>query len=349
MTKIEKLTPEQEAYLPVFREEWLKIGLSTDPVDRDASAAAVKRIYAAGGKAEPVVMHFDSPAACCIAINSMKSSLKAKLRSNLGVDLRGNLGVNFSRGNLWDNLRSNLWYNLRSNVWDNIWDNLWDSLCDNLGYKAFVSTPFNGGQEVYWIAWGLFAEHIGCKIDKSDHLHAYADYCKTSGWGYFYKGFAFVSDRPDLIVRNSNGRLSNDKGPAIRFRDGYSVYAFNGTNIPAEWITQRDTIDPAIILADKSVERRAAGLNAIGFARALDRLDWRVIDSEPNPEHGELIGIKFPGLPEEEWALKIECPRNKTIIEGVEKDKLEAHTVKAAQAYKAGIPLKLFNYATKRT
>ena len=31
--KIEKLTKEQEEYLPVFREEWRGIGLSTAPID----------------------------------------------------------------------------------------------------------------------------------------------------------------------------------------------------------------------------------------------------------------------------------------------------------------------------
>jgi len=214
MTRIEKLTPEQEAYLPVFRNEWLQIGLSTEPVDRIVSTAAVKRLYAAGGKSEPIVLHFDSPAQCILAINMLQRAGEADLRDNLGDNLRDNLG-------------------------DNIWANL-----------RLIYTPFWGGQDAHLVAWGLFAKHIGCPLTCDEHLEAYAEYVRTSGWGYFYDGIAFVSDRPERIVRNDAGRLSNDKGPAIKFRDGYSVYAFNGTNIPAEWIEERDTIDPSVILTD---------------------------------------------------------------------------------------------------
>ena len=62
MAKINKLTPEQEADLSTARDKWLAIGLSTAPIDRDASKAAVAKMYECAGLPAPNVFIFlDSP------------------------------------------------------------------------------------------------------------------------------------------------------------------------------------------------------------------------------------------------------------------------------------------------
>ncbi len=54
MTKVTKLTAEQEADLSVTRDKWLSIGLSTAPIDRDAAKAAVAKMYDCAGLPAPV-------------------------------------------------------------------------------------------------------------------------------------------------------------------------------------------------------------------------------------------------------------------------------------------------------
>ena len=62
MTKqIDKLTPEQEAMIPVYLEEYLKIALSTEPCDRAKAEAAVKASYRYQKLPEPEVVWADSP------------------------------------------------------------------------------------------------------------------------------------------------------------------------------------------------------------------------------------------------------------------------------------------------
>lgn len=63
-TMIDKLTPEQEAYLPEFREEWRSVGLSTGPINEDRSRKAVIALYAATGLEAPEVSFHVSPMAC---------------------------------------------------------------------------------------------------------------------------------------------------------------------------------------------------------------------------------------------------------------------------------------------
>jgi hypothetical protein len=49
MSLIEKLTPEQEALIPVYREKWRKIAFSIEPIDRQKAAEAVKAAYITKG------------------------------------------------------------------------------------------------------------------------------------------------------------------------------------------------------------------------------------------------------------------------------------------------------------
>ena len=43
-TKIESLTPEQEARFDEFVDKWTAIGLSTEPADRPRAEAAIERV-----------------------------------------------------------------------------------------------------------------------------------------------------------------------------------------------------------------------------------------------------------------------------------------------------------------
>jgi hypothetical protein len=58
---IDKLTPEQEAKLPEYRDKWISIGLSTEPADRPRAEAAVKELYKLVGFPEPEIQWRDDP------------------------------------------------------------------------------------------------------------------------------------------------------------------------------------------------------------------------------------------------------------------------------------------------
>jgi len=58
---IDKLTPEQEALIPVYQEKWRSIALSTEPIDRQKATEAVKKAYALIGLSEPEILFYDSP------------------------------------------------------------------------------------------------------------------------------------------------------------------------------------------------------------------------------------------------------------------------------------------------
>ncbi|WP_318780873.1 hypothetical protein [Dendronalium phyllosphericum] len=61
MSLIDKLTPEQEALIPVYREKWRKVALSTERINHKQATEAVKSGYAAIRKQEPEIIFCDSP------------------------------------------------------------------------------------------------------------------------------------------------------------------------------------------------------------------------------------------------------------------------------------------------
>jgi hypothetical protein len=134
MKKIETMTPEQEAQVEIFREQWRKKALSTDRVDQKATKEALTKMYELIGKKPPIFIFCPSLQFAQFQINYcrelfaiLKEQGKGGVAPEFGYNLRYNL-----RENLWDNLGYNLRYNLRYNLGENLGDNLGDNLRENL-------------------------------------------------------------------------------------------------------------------------------------------------------------------------------------------------------------------------
>jgi hypothetical protein len=133
--KIEFLTSEQEALLPVFRDKWLKIGLSTQSIDVMRFKRAFDEMCDIAKQPHREIWICDSPFQAILIINLL-ANLWANLGENLRANLRENLWANLLenlRANLWANLRANLRENLRANLRANLGANLWENLGENLG------------------------------------------------------------------------------------------------------------------------------------------------------------------------------------------------------------------------
>ena len=61
MTKITKLTPEQEARKAEFTRLWTEIGLSTAAADRPRAEEAIRAMYSGAGLSEPKIVWCGSP------------------------------------------------------------------------------------------------------------------------------------------------------------------------------------------------------------------------------------------------------------------------------------------------
>ena len=96
--KIEKLTPEHEAQIPVIRDEFIRHGLSTEPADFDSAEQAIKDAYAVAGLSPPnIFIRLRSPHEGAIGAAILKET-------NLGTQV-------------WDQVRAQV----RAQVWDQVY------------------------------------------------------------------------------------------------------------------------------------------------------------------------------------------------------------------------------------
>ena len=58
---IDQLTPEQAALIPVYREKWRAIALSTERIDRQKAAQSLQEAYRVSGLVEPEILFAPSP------------------------------------------------------------------------------------------------------------------------------------------------------------------------------------------------------------------------------------------------------------------------------------------------
>jgi hypothetical protein len=172
-----------------------------------------------------------------------------------------------------------------------------------------------------------------------DRFTVEEDLIKNCGWVWWHENVLAISDRPTMINRDTEGRLHSETGPSIAYRDGWQLYHWHGTSIPAEWIEDRASLTPGVALKQTNVEQRRAAIDIIGWARVLRELKAKTIDKDGDPEIGELVEVKLPDLPRKAKFLRVRCGTGREFAIGI-----PAHINKAldAQAWMVGLEPKDF-------
>jgi len=190
---------------------------------------------------------------------------------------------------------------------------------------------------------------IGLQLPEYENYAYWEQAALNVGFRVMHEEFCIVSDFPEILKVDENNLPHCENGPSHRWRDGWELYHWRGVRVPAQWIMSPETVDPSEVLSEQNVEVRAAGIAIIGMAKMLDKLEHRIVDSDPDPMKGDLVEVRLPDLPDSVYYLSAQCPRNGRIMEAVNHSEMDEMTVKGAQAWRLGIPASEFVYPTVRT
>jgi hypothetical protein len=109
---------------------------------------------------------------------------------------------------------------------------------------------------------------------------AVAQLCANAGSFWIYSDVIVICQRPERLHLDPQGRAHHSDGPAIVYRDGFSVYASRGTHIPARVYTAPMEITVADIDKETSPEVRRVMLAKMGVERYLAHAEAEKIDED---------------------------------------------------------------------
>ena len=127
-----------------------------------------------------------------------------------------------------------------------------------------------GSQELYWL---YFYQYINKELAGNTYtgpIEETIKLCEQVGWFWPHKGFIVITEKP-TIYKSSDNRLHSEKGPALEYSDGYSLYSLNGVRMTGvEHLV--DNPVPKDILNVKNTEQRAELIKLYG----IDKLFWKL-------------------------------------------------------------------------
>ena len=83
--------------------------------------------------------------------------------------------------------------------------------------------------------------------DETERLRGLWAIAKSASWIVPHERVCWIAERPDTLCIDAQGRLHCVDGPALRYRDGWSVYAWKGVETPAWMIKHPERITPSRI------------------------------------------------------------------------------------------------------
>ena len=279
--KIDVLTDAQVALLADVRDEWLSVGLATEPADRPAAEDGVRAAYRRAGLTPPRVMVWlDSPLAGCIGAavlgqaedkvrdqvgdkvwdqvwaqvgakvgdkvwdqvwdqvgDQVRAQVGAKVGDQVWAQVRDQVGAQVW-DQVWDQVGAQVGDQVGAQVWDQVWDQVgaqvgakvgdqvWAQVWDQVGDRVWDAVQ--GQHDAGFLGWCDALRRIGVTIDV-DGLSTVA---RNAGWWWPMRDAVILTDRPDTLHRDPQGRLHCTTGPALRYRDGWSIYAIHGERVP---------------------------------------------------------------------------------------------------------------------
>jgi hypothetical protein len=157
------------------------------------------------------------------------------------------------------------------------------------------------------VAFLSFFRHVaGLDLPEYYKWQHYEAAAIHGGPRFMHRKFWIVSDFPTSIRRDAEHRPHCETGPSLAWRDGWTAYYWRGVAVPGDWVLRRESLDPATALTWPNVEQRRAAAEIVGWARVLESLSPRVIDTDPDPEIGTLMHVDLPDAPGSAF-LRVRC------------------------------------------
>jgi hypothetical protein len=285
------LTPRQTAALSRYRARWTAIRRSTAPADRDAAEEGVELAYRAAGLAPPArIVWCESPrtlwerarAASQADGPNVKSAIVDRLRRRVAARVRGRLHARVVAlvGSMVDpadaltasaaetviqsaGREDEPLLNLVRRSYPLSWSIALDVLRGRQGFRYTAA----GLHELSWLGTYDYLRDMLDLHDETAPLAGLWSLAKSAGWLQPHRATCWLAERPSLLCGDVRDRLHDASGPALRYPDGWSVWAWKGVEAPRWIIEQPDRITLETIDGEANVQVRRCMIEIMTPAR----------------------------------------------------------------------------------
>ena len=168
--------------------------------------------------------------------------------------------------------------------------------------------PLHGLLQGDWIERSLFDRDVlGIHYAPllSDALDEWADLARSCQWWWPYRQICVVSERPAELHCLDGQRLHNDAGPAVSFRDGWSIWVIDGIPVDEQVVMSPETQTLPQIRRERNAEVKRIRIERYGWDRYLAAVGATVLDRRRNDieatreslmrgPDGERVGVRLP-------------------------------------------------------
>ena len=243
--RIDYLTPEHERIMVDVRDEWIGRVVSCAPIDEDATRDGVRWIYEILHLPEPRVMIADSPRAAESAVASMSSN-------DISDEVEANSVISQALGLISNLVRNKVEHNVKDKVTVQVCGHVNDQVWDKIGYNIWRQIAMRGKSLIAKrITFNLLAMDELARIDcwhrfglpMPDIAERYLSWMRSGPWGSHLFEDTAILVRPAVhLERDDEHRLHSESGAAIRFADGWRLYAWHGRIVPESWALRTEAL-----------------------------------------------------------------------------------------------------------
>lgn len=273
---ITELTKEQEELMDVVRDEWLAVGLATAKrLNRKAAMDAILQSYKCADLPVPqYVMYARSPKEGALKVALMRQQ-----------NPTGDMSIHPFNPSVLTKKAQELMGE--------------EQLPDEISKKAQDAFQWAcyGQHDAGWLSFYDFFQRIG--VEGLEQLAGLKEAAKWCGWWWPMENIVVISERPQELHLDDQGRLHSPDAKSISYSDDWGLYVFHGVNVSEQIIMDPESITVDQIMGEANAEIRRIMIERMGEDAWLLQSGAKLLNEDPR--YGKLYRVDFKNGREDPW------------------------------------------------